>query len=259
MVLERDLMPVTLLLGSGITIGGTWEITNNLITATTGGTDGIVIGRPTGVITVDGPAGMDVKITGNTIAGNPSEGVHFDRSSAGTTGVFTLSGEISSNIFTGNALDGIFFEHLITVPSNSFNLDLAIRNNTFTTNGSDGINMNRVSGRLTVEGNHFATQTAAGFFIDVGTAAGGGIPDNLVVDILNNFIVDNTGSSDLQLSNGTINAQVIGNFLSRLIPTTATFLILDNNTGTGTGNLNYRVFLKDNEGPLSADNVFVVP
>jgi len=250
---------ITLLLGSGITIGGTWEITNNLITATTGGTDGIFIGRPTGAITVDGPAGMDVKITGNTIAGNPSEGIHFDRSSAGTTGVFTLSGEISSNIFTGNALDGIFFEHLVTVPSNSFNLNLAIRNNTFTTNGSDGININRASGRMIVEGNHFATQPATGFFIDVGTAGGGGIPDSLSVDILNNFIVDNTGSTELQLSNGSIDARVIGNFFSRLIPTTATFFILDNNTGTGAGNANFKVFLRDNEGPLSADNVFIVP
>lgn len=244
---------ITLLLDDGVVIGGTMEISNNEITSSNGGTDGIFIG-PT-VAPLNGPAGFsDIQINGNNISGNDSEGIRMDR--AGTpTGEFVFAGRINNNSFSGNGSDAIEFSHASDF--GTVNFDLIIENNTFNAN-ADGLDFTRAAGSLVVQNNIFSNNSSNAMDIDVGDTPA--TAENLNIDILYNEFFDNGGSGmevELDYGNATagrVNCQLIGNTYRRGL--SANDMTLDNNSGTTSY---FKAKIVDNDGPIVLGNIDVVP
>lgn len=238
---------IMLLLASDVQIEKTFEISDNIITGSASGNDGIFIGQADGT-PINGTASIDLLITRNDIIGNPSEGIHISRPDDTSVGLFRVTGKISQNEITGNGADGIFFNHTIASGS-SLDLNLEILDNIIAANASEGIVFtSRAAGYLNISRNVIDNSVSSCIYVNVGQTE---IAENLNYDVIGNQLNYNGGSGFYtNLQNGTIRMRLIDNFFQT--GATSTYTYLRNSTGTTD---NFTAVIQGNEGPAVLLNI----
>lgn len=226
---------------SAVSVAGTLQVSNNLLTLATGAVAAQNNGMYIDFTSATGASQLNVLIQNNQILSNNVSGILIEKAAAGT---LLLSGSIDSNNISGNTNNGIHLNHLAA--ATSMTLNLAITNNTITGNATAAGNAGILS-----------SGAAAAVNFTQGTLA-----------IQNNYIANNANfAMDIQLT-GTnmLGATAAGNTFvnngtgARFITNTATTLLdltLTNNTSVATGFAltrtagTFQAHISGNTGPLT--------